>query len=359
MAIKLSELIEAARYRNGLWSKLRQPHGAIMRHTNTVQRSLFQHALLHDPQYMAQKLAFVIKADDYADYPATESGGTVTFEDSATGDLVEFEAGTQWDSGMADATSTTTTLADSVKAWTTNAYVGKYAHILLGTGKGQWRKIVSNTGTVLTIDSAYPFTIVPDATSLYEIVTLSMVVDGDAKLTEGIGPVTTAPAFSVKVNTSGQAYIATDEPISLPTRSGIVLPDHYRVIGGSLFRAGEEHDELCLTTYELRHQPPRRPAAYLLGGALYLIDPGGDYATDDVVEVQYVPVPPGLTATTDYLLAPEGARPYLEWEACVALELSWPTGSPAWGSMANEAKKLYLTSLSANRPRITRVKEVW
>lgn len=43
------------------------------------------------------------------------------------------------------------TMTDSGQSWVTNAYAGYYVEILSGTGPGQRRKILSNTGTVLTI----------------------------------------------------------------------------------------------------------------------------------------------------------------------------------------------------------------
>jgi len=358
MAIQLSELIEDARYSTSVWSEVRQPHGVIMRHISRRQRALVEEALLYDKQYLAQKLAFVVKDTAYDGYPAQLSGSTVTYEDTPAGDLAEFEAGTQFDTGVADDTSTSTTLVDSVKSWTTNAYANKYVHIYMGTGKDQWRKIVSNTATALTIDSSYPWTAIPDSTSLYEIVSLSIVVDEDAKMVKDIEPIVTSPAYSVKVDATGTAYIATDEPIELPTRAGLTLPENVRIIGGTQYRAEYEYGEVHVVPFHLRFQPPLRPAVYILNNELYLIEPGSDYTTDDVIEIQYVPIPPRLTATDDYLLVPEAARTYLEWEAHVAMERRWPTGSQEWVQEAATAKQLYLTTL-AGRPRVDRVKEVW
>jgi hypothetical protein len=43
------------------------------------------------------------------------------------------------------------TLTDSGKSWTTNAFAGYKVELLTGTGAGQVRTVVSNTGTVLTV----------------------------------------------------------------------------------------------------------------------------------------------------------------------------------------------------------------
>lgn len=63
--------------------------------------------------------------------------------------------------------ATSTTLVNSGKAWTTNQWSNYQVRITGGTGIGQIRSISSNTGTTLTISTAW--TITPDATSTYAI----------------------------------------------------------------------------------------------------------------------------------------------------------------------------------------------
>lgn len=59
------------------------------------------------------------------------------------------------------------TLTNSGKAWTTNQWTNYQVRITAGTGIGQIRTIASNTGTVLTVGTAWTTT--PDATSQYSI----------------------------------------------------------------------------------------------------------------------------------------------------------------------------------------------
>lgn len=73
---------------------------------------------------------------------------------------------------LAFATGTATsgaasTLTVSGKAWATNQWANAQIRITGGTGAGQIRTIASNTGTVITVSSAW--TTQPDATSTYEI----------------------------------------------------------------------------------------------------------------------------------------------------------------------------------------------
>jgi hypothetical protein len=72
----------------------------------------------------------------------------------------------QYDSGTATGGSTTT-LADTGKAWSTNAHAGRAVTITGGTGAGQVGVVASNTATVLTISVAWA--VAPDATSTYRI----------------------------------------------------------------------------------------------------------------------------------------------------------------------------------------------
>jgi hypothetical protein len=82
----------------------------------------------------------------------------------ATGDNVQGgTAGT-----VSSATNTpTTTLTDSTQSWTTNQWANAQVKITSGTGAGQTRTIVSNTGTTLTLLTNW--TTIPDSTSKYEI----------------------------------------------------------------------------------------------------------------------------------------------------------------------------------------------
>ncbi len=59
-----------------------------------------------------------------------------------------------------------TSLTDSGQAWTVDGYIGKYVHIVGGTGKGQVRYIADNDATSVTVAT---WITNPDNTSIYEI----------------------------------------------------------------------------------------------------------------------------------------------------------------------------------------------
>lgn len=77
-----------------------------------------------------------------------------------TVDVVRQDTGTATSGGASS-------LTDTGKTWTTNAFAGKVAIITFGTGIGQIRGISSNTATILT--TLTPWTLAPDATSQYII----------------------------------------------------------------------------------------------------------------------------------------------------------------------------------------------
>ncbi len=59
------------------------------------------------------------------------------------------------------------TLTDTAKEWEVNQWLGQVVEITEGTAKGEFRNIISNTATVLTV--APGWTVVPDNTSWYRI----------------------------------------------------------------------------------------------------------------------------------------------------------------------------------------------
>lgn len=75
---------------------------------------------------------------------------------------------------------TSTTLTDSTKSWTANAYVGFNLLLVDGPGTGEWRTVTGNAGTTLTVDS--PWNVVPGSTNKYILVRFNvphLLIDGN------------------------------------------------------------------------------------------------------------------------------------------------------------------------------------
>jgi hypothetical protein len=77
-----------------------------------------------------------------------------------------------------------TTLTDSSKSWTINAYAGWVIKLTGGTGAGQFRQVVSNTSTAITI--AGNWTTNPSSDSTYFISTAQKFLRG-APTSGGVG----------------------------------------------------------------------------------------------------------------------------------------------------------------------------
>lgn len=70
-------------------------------------------------------------------------------------------------SGTSSGSNIATTLNDTTKAWTTNAFSSGSVSITGGTGSGQTRQVLTNSATQLVVSSAW--TTIPDATSTYTV----------------------------------------------------------------------------------------------------------------------------------------------------------------------------------------------
>lgn len=103
-----------------------------------------------------------------ADFTLATSGSNRTLT-TATKTANATANSNQQDAGVATGGSTTT-LANTAKAWAVNAFAGKAVTIMTGLGVGQYGRIVSNTATVLTITAdATGWPLAPDATSGYRV----------------------------------------------------------------------------------------------------------------------------------------------------------------------------------------------
>lgn len=90
-----------------------------------------------------------------ADYVQSGAAGAARVTTIAAKTIAALSASsTQHDNGTATSGGATT-LTDTGKAFGTNAHAGRALVLLTGTGAGQSRRILSNTGTALTVDSAW------------------------------------------------------------------------------------------------------------------------------------------------------------------------------------------------------------
>lgn len=79
-----------------------------------------------------------------------------------------WKAGASLDTGTATSGSTST-LIDTSKNWTVNAYAGAVCYIVSGAGAGQSRGVWTNTSNTLTLEPTLLWPVAPDATSVYRL----------------------------------------------------------------------------------------------------------------------------------------------------------------------------------------------
>jgi len=98
---------------------------------------------------------------------STAALGYDSLADAKTRIATAKERGSAQESGTATGSSSTT-IVDSGKSWSTNAYQNYYVRLVSGTGAGQTRLISSNNGTTLTVST---WTANPSTDTKYEIST--------------------------------------------------------------------------------------------------------------------------------------------------------------------------------------------
>jgi hypothetical protein len=322
VALTLNDVILGVRGRSPAFSKPNVPDASLARYLTGYQRTLVSKALQVDKTFLAQQMSVGFDMSS-ANATGTVGAGTVGGRpiDSALGatSAVNLPVGSasQVDVDGTDvstlvsesvvASATASTLTKTGAGWTTNAYQNYTVVIVAGTGAGQRRTVSSNTSTVLTVSQDWVTT--PDTTSLFVVV--DEVIESD--YTFGAVADTTFSAervgYLVRVNAAGSAYLDYTLPLVARYDVGIPLPQHHLLIGGTVRASGDDDAALPLTfvDYQSRFQPNGLYGVYEMGGQLYLCGNGGDWENVLSLDLRYIPVPPALTALTDYFLVSETA----------------------------------------------------
>lgn len=191
-------------------------------------------------------------ADDgesLASLTVTDSGDnmttipTVVISDGGTvivpGTIIAYEV-----TGTATA-GASTTLTDSGKAWTTDQFIDYTVEITGGTGVGQSRRITANTGTVLTVASAWDTN--PDATSTYlisgsvtsrDVATQEQEFDNiDCKIWPARVAIPSGATVKIRSQTSGLTIHNCEiEGFSYGLRTAGTIPNRNIKITENLFR---------------------------------------------------------------------------------------------------------------------------
>ena len=123
--------------------------------------------------------------------------------------------------GTSTGSNTSTTLNDTTKAWTTNAFAGGTVQITGGTGSGQTNTILSNTAMSLTVLTAWGVT--PDATSTYSISYASVVLPPGAPIlvvSDGNAVYASGSGAAVYTTPSGTTFLGAETHSGAETHTG-------------------------------------------------------------------------------------------------------------------------------------------
>jgi hypothetical protein len=311
------------------------PDKVLADYWSLEQRNILTQALLRDRQYCAQSLPIAFDLSNATlDAPGTAGSGTTggvpaesdgqggyRYVQATAGSAVEIQT-----SGVvtlvddtAVVSATANTLTGLGVTWTTNAYTNDTAIIVAGLGANQPpRTIASNTATQLTVTDDWA--IAPDDTSVFQIVQSVDVLDQTFGAVTDLPSTTTVRGYLVKLDAQGNPYLDTTTPLSVNIDRGVPLPPFQSVLGGTVrlrADAGQSAGQwpttapLTLGAFADRFRPRGDYNAYVMNGTLMLVGGREDWSCVQGIELSYVPIPPALTARTDYFLLPDTALPLL------------------------------------------------
>lgn len=175
----------------------------------------------------------------------------------------------------------------------------------------------------------------------------------------GIPFVSSDAGFIVRMSDTGVPYLDSTRPISIVVDQGVQLPIVLACIGGTTHYADGQDDELCITSYGRRFDPPDFPAVYFNDQLLMLVGCQADWNEIVSIELRVTPLTPALTSLDDYFLVPDGARPCLVAQAAsiaaeraAAFAQSQSNAAPdvnAFAARAERAEDRYLSTLRISK----------
>lgn len=362
MATTVGQIITAARLRHAAFHKVRVPDVLVTAYLSDAQRMLMTKGSNVDATRMAVNcnIAFatqggintpgVVGAGTQGGLPGTLIGGVIQMPDGDAGPAIEINVDDSpilaADRATSVATSSTWTPVGA-PGWTVNAFVGKIAFVTQGLGKGQRRRIVSNTAGQLTISTGVDgqqWQTIPDATTVIRVIDLRLVVDENVSFVTELPPTGSRSGYLIKLDVNGVPYIDVANPITVRIDNGIPLPPYERVVGGSvrLNSTGGLDPlvaDLTIRTYRMRQFWGPSYTCWLEAEKLFLAGTLQDWANAVSIDLRIVPIPGDFVLLTDPMLLPDAAKPVMVASAAAfmaqrcaslpdspAVDVDWFTG---------------------------------
>lgn len=388
MATTLDQYIQLVRSRHPAFEKRLVPDKALADFATTEQRRVLTLALRWDRQFLSHSLPIAVDvpnaglnapgiagAGTMGGVPAMDNGqGGFTYVQQTVGSGVEVD--TETVITLVDDTVVQSATANSLTAlgvsWATNTFQDATVIIVAGTGANQPpRTIASNTNDTLVLSDDWA--IQPDTTSVFRVVHATAYVDRAFGVVTNLPSLATQRGYLVRLTAQGVPYLDYTRPLAVSVTQGVPLPPYQSVLGGTVrYRTASPDSDYCaepltLVSFADRFRPARRPAAYLLNGALFLIGDRCDWEDVQGIELHYVPIPPAFTSRTDYFLLPDTAVQLLVARGAMfaASRIAGLPGIPqvpfdVLVDEASRAERDFLSTLQLTRnARVMRVREVW
>lgn len=330
MAFTLADYIKFVRNAHPAFEQRILPDKVLADFATLDQRSVISVALQKDRQYLSQSFPVAFDIEHWSQNApgiagAGTSGGVPAKATNNGFEAIQTTVGSAVELNTDDvitrvndavvASATPTTVTAIGVSWGNNAFIGDTVRIIAGKGYNQPpREIASNSSDTLTVSQ--PWAIVPDSTSVFEVVQATMNVDGTFGVITDIPSSTTHFGYLVKLNAQGIPYIDVTTPLVTSLSQGIPLPAHYSIYSTTVWgRAASGERSIAypfeLMTYSNRYSPRNRYSGYILGNCLYLNGDRGSWNNIKNLEIHYSPVAPALTARTDFFLLPDNALSWL------------------------------------------------
>lgn len=388
MSITLQRAIDGVRSVHPAFSRYLVPDKSLADFFTREQQQLVTAAIERDRTYLAQSLPILFDLGNASiDAPGTAgagtagglpglatTSGTLAVSEATVGSAVSVAQGTILVADTAVTAATATTLTGLGVVWTTNAYAGYAVVIVAGKGANTSpRTIASNTASAVTVSS---WEVTPDTTSVFRI------VQPVPTLTAALGVVTDLPSvvpsrgYLVKLNAQGVPTIDYTAPLVAHVSAGVPLPPFLAIlsgtvrgnaVSGSVAQTDYNATSLTLIHPDARYNPPKRPAAYVQGQALFLVGNRSEWEYTESIDLLYTPVPPVFAARSDLFLLPDAAFPALVARGA-AFAASRIAGLPSvpqppmamLTAEATAAVAAFLATVSLTpRTRLSRVRPRW
>lgn len=346
---------------------------SLARHLSAYQRELQQQAVLLRPDHKAQQASIIF--DPAGENEPTRVGrgstgglpvvagtdGNYLVVRGQSGNLIEYDldsAARIVEPRPVYAASPNWLNTEGV-LWVEEALVDRLVRIVSGKGANTTPRLISyNNNNEIVVSQDWE--IEPDETSMFEVLEAPPEVTAAFGVATSTDPTKERVGYLVREDASGLPYIDHTRPLRATFSTGIPLPPHLKVLGGTVRYAPQGGQAtrsipLALAAYNGRAQDMGLPTAYVLNTELYLAEHGRHWQQATSIDLRYTPIPPAVFFNDDAFLLDDAEAPLVAravlWthRRAKALGITSADVEDARAEFSDKETK-YLASLSLSRP---------